>query len=1034
MAVFKPMPKPIPSVTVKTYAGKGPHPPIKPRIKPRPLPPPTPRRKPTPLPPSPLAVSELPKGEQAIAYAGGFSTTAEGVTPHFPGAEELVKVRGKLPGIVGETTTYWRLVPGGGFVQVNIRGEVIMPPLSGRARKYGFTAPTGETYDPERLTLIAEELTEFSKLEGKAQFDEAIKIGLIPEGSKYVAPLPKPKVVGEPAPSETWSYIPPGQVKIIEKFEADLPNQPQNLQDAYKRGGFKGYNRVIKKLQAEFEAAFKALKAYTMPLRFDDKAIKVGIQDYHRWTGKKITPQEFREALKDMGGYDIINIINDVKSGKLNVKYPNAIWGAKEFAEMTKKVEHDLKILENLAEIQNNLPLALARGIVTSDDLLRVGFKKKDVDEAVETVEVAKSTGVAVAGDRNWYVFETGETISDEERVVALAEYDKKIEEQRVKHHGLIVDWEALGPNPRVGTRLTGPSGRRMGIELTAVVLPPMKAAKPEYTIKDISVVEWGLAAVNVALIGVAFAPGAIMGSLGGRAAITGVSATGAGLISYEVKKNWADLTPTQRKLGVAAAVLYALPMLITIARGVKISVAKPIPTAKGQIPTWRGLSVGGHPIIGRSGGRFVIGARNITLPEVRLILDGYKPEMMLETKVFVNANALKTAGLSRTQIDYLIKTLKARGLFAGQKSPFLAKEVLLEPTQRLSADEISVLLRQINKYNKQVKQVDMLYGSATIKPQLAPKLRGWRAIHDWDIATNMSPEKAAVFSKEILKELRALPGSRQYRISPGTPTLVEKKIGGKWVHIADIHSHEVTPYLGSEEIPASKLDVTGDYSYGRLVAEPAITVKYPGVGKFDIMRLSESGVRKADTILRIRQTELGTKLLPPARGMASPGVPKDAADFYVILRTFKGQGIADEWLKSWVKAMGYTPKELARVLPMIREAALKVASETPSSLIGYRLYPASQAKVPPGASPAITLHIPSSLGASVAASSSLGRQILSPISPYTVSPSARSIISASVSSLVPLSSKGVISPEASPKLLSVAPSSGVVSLHPSLP
>ena len=86
-------------------------------------------------------------------------------------------------------------------------------------------------------------------------------------------------------------------------------------------------------------------------------------------------------------------------------------------------------------------------------------------------------------------------------------------------------------------------------------------------------------------------------------------------------------------------------------------------------------------------------------------------------------------------------------------------------------------------------------------------------------------------------------------------------------------------------------------------------------------MTLSESGVRKADTILRVRQTAEGTAFRPPERGIAQPGVPKDAADFYVILRTFKGEKIAENWLKSWAKAMGYTEEQLAKVLPKIRRA-----------------------------------------------------------------------------------------------------------------
>lgn len=674
-----------------------------------------------------------------------------------------------------------------------------------------------------------------------------------------------------------------------------------------------------------------------------------------------------------------------------------------------------------------------------------------------------------------------GKEISNDERQQIISDYETKrnalIEQGKMYSD----DWFALGSHPQDMMTLSQKSAGRLGIDILSFVAPPAKALKPEYTAKDISGIEWGLAGVNVALIATAFAPGAILGSVAGKAIITGISTTGAGLVGYETAKNWSELTPVQRGIGIGATVLYGLPALSTVARGIRITAAKPIPTTKGDIVSWKGLSIAQHPVIGRSEGRWVLGTRNITLPEAKLILEGYKPEMMLETKVFVNTKALKASGWSQVQVDYLTDTLKSRNLFAGKKSPFLSKEALIEPTARLDVDEIGVLMQQIARKGKQVKQVDLLYGSATIKAQVAPELRGWRAIHDWDISTTMSQSQTETFAKNILKELQKV-GKGQYRISPKSPTLIEKKIGNTWEHIADIHSHEVVPGTVSPEIPKSKLDTTGEYSYGRMVAEPAITIKYPGYGKIDIMALSESGVRKADTILRVRQTPEGTAFRPPERGISQPGVPKDAADYYTILRTYEigrmlPTGTAETWLKSWAKAMGYTPEQLAKVLPNIRKAMIEVASNTPSNLIGYRFTPAKSTTVASNATPTITIHVPSSLGASV--SGSLAKQISTPISPYklsqvsppllvspttaisqiiatdapSISPSVRSKVSASIyksispliskkappssiskavsKSLSPYVSKGIISPSISAsisKSVSASPS-----LSPSL-
>lgn len=568
------------------------------------------------------------------------------------------------------------------------------------------------------------------------------------------------------------------------------------------------------------------------------------------------------------------------------------------------------------------------------------------------------------------------DTVTGEE--LTGTEYRKIVEKDHTK-----IDDIVLSPK----------SGKRLGVKGLSFIAPPAKALLPEFTGKDISAIEWGLGVVNVGLLVTAFAPGALLTSTAGKATVLGLSATGSGLLGFEVGRHWNELSDVEKGVGVAGTLLYALPALTTVARGIKVSSVK-IPTAKGEVTSWKGLSVAQRPVIGKSGGKWVVGARSLTIPEARLILDGYHPGPLLETKVFVNTKALRKAGFSETQIDYLTLTLKDRNLFAGKKSAFITKEELIKPTEYVDADEIQVFLRTIGKYNKKIKQVDMVYGSATMKAQIDPKLRQWRGIHDWDIATTMSADNTAKFAREILNELNKIASKRQYRINPEHPTLIEKRIGNQWKHIADIHSHEVVPTTGATEIPSSKLDATGQYSYGRLVAEPALTLKYPNIGRIDIMRLSESGVRKADTLLRVRQVEGATALRPPERGISAPGVPKDAADFYVILRTYEEglalpKGTADEWAKAWAKAMGYTEAEIEKVLPRITKAFRDTAQNTPSDFIGYRFYP-SIAKSPANAVPQVIIHIPSSLYASVSNRPSLAKTISQPINPYSIASSSR--------------------------------------------
>ena len=194
------------------------------------------------------------------------------------------------------------------------------------------------------------------------------------------------------------------------------------------------------------------------------------------------------------------------------------------------------------------------------------------------------------------------------------------------------------------------------------------------------------------------------------------MSAGMAGVIGYSTAKAWDSLTPAQKGIGVGMTVLCAIPMLTTLARNIRISASPPIPTTKGNITVWKGLSVAGHPIIGKSGGQWVLGTRGLTIPEARLILNGYHPEMMLETKVFVSAKALRKAGFSKSQITYLTNTLKSRNLFAGKASAWLDKNVLIEPTQRLNATEINIVMNRLIKSSKNIKDAHLLYGSPTIK------------------------------------------------------------------------------------------------------------------------------------------------------------------------------------------------------------------------------------------------------------------------------------------------------------------------------
>ncbi|MBV6343328.1 hypothetical protein, partial [Candidatus Magnetobacterium casense] len=296
----------------------------------------------------------------------------------------------------------------------------------------------------------------------------------------------------------------------------------------------------------------------------------------------------------------------------------------------------------------------------------------------------------------------------------------------------------------------------RVGLLALASFVPPAKAALPEYTMADVTALDWGIAAAQAPLLILGFAPAAITSSVAGRAVTVAGSTALAGLIGYGTAKSWSALSPGQRVMGVGMTALSAVPLLTTVARNVKIS-GPSIPTTEGNVVAWRGLSVAGNPIIGRSGGKWVLGSRGITLPEARLILNGYKPETMLETKVFVNRSALEKAGFTGTQIEYLTKTLKDRNLFAGKMSPWLDKDVLIEPTERLNANEIGTVMQRLVKLEEgfikksKIKDAFLLYGSSTIKSQSCTPRQFLSSGANWDLIVELPYSKKASLILDFL-------------------------------------------------------------------------------------------------------------------------------------------------------------------------------------------------------------------------------------------------------------------------------------------
>ncbi len=457
------------------------------------------------------------------------------------------------------------------------------------------------------------------------------------------------------------------------------------------------------------------------------------------------------------------------------------------------------------------------------------------------------------------------------------------------------------------------------------------------------------------------------------------------------------------------AGVSYAIgalsaPYIPKAVKSLKIQTVE-IPTTEGVVKTWQGLTVSDRMTIGMSRGKLTLGGRNITLPEASKIIEGYEPISVVETKVFVDPARLEKAGFSKTEVNKLVQTLKVRDLLAGRKSPYLDPDVLLEPTKYITGPEMEAMLKILNEHSREFKSADLLYGSKAIKAQLEPGLRGWRELHDIDIRMNLSTEATAKFTQEVLSALKKS-GRGKYRISPESPTLIEKWQDGKWHHIADIHSKEYQ----------AGYPVAAEGAYGLLHGEVPVTITVPGVGKFDIMTLSESGKRKFASISEVRE------------GGFSPAAhrTKDIADFVVIVDTLLGEKVAGDMAKQ----LGYTLSELKQK-----------AAANPIDIEAITFSPHT-GRVSPRIKnmPVISLNIPSAIAPSL--TPAMIDKLSKPISPKKLSPSQLSSVkdiitspigSASVSTSPSTSPTVSISPSASPSVSTSISSKTSVSTSPSI-
>jgi len=543
-------------------------------------------------------------------------------------------------------------------------------------------------------------------------------------------------------------------------------------------------------------------------------------------------------------------------------------------------------------------------------------------------IEDAARTGVALPGEEpQWRNVLTGERVSD-------AEY-KRITDN--------------GTNTKADQYVrVAPQAKRMLIEASSsLFFTPLRSALPETKLKDIPDEEWVTGGAQLATWLSGLAPGmygtAIRGAAG---AVFGASTA----------RHWENMSPADRSLSVAATAALLGSSLYEIVQPSFRPVKVPLKDGS-TVTVWSGLS---------ARGKRLVGITKTPPPNITTAVKDWRPLTKLETSVLGTRKALKAMDVPDAEIERVLKTVEEAKAIHGQRSPHEPKKLKAADItpESLTPDELTAVLQEVADNSK---KVDMVYGSTTIKPQLEPALRQWRKLGDIEVQlkAGVTEEQAAKLTEEILAKLRRRsPG--KFAVDPDdAKRILVKTPNGTTHHAVEIKTADSPSQFALDE--TYNLGRTGTESWGIQVREKPITVDFPGVGKLRFMRLSESGVRKMDSITRSR----GTGTFGP-----EPHRLKDIVDFYVILRTFRGAKIADEWAAVY----GYKPSEL-----------LAEAAKNPVRMAAWEFDPAPPSAKVTGA-PTVSIKLPESLATELRkASPSLYRKVTRPSAPSAALPSAAS-------------------------------------------
>lgn len=383
---------------------------------------------------------------------------------------------------------------------------------------------------------------------------------------------------------------------------------------------------------------------------------------------------------------------------------------------------------------------------------------------------------------------------------------------------------------------------------LAGTLVSPARAIAPDVLAKDIGGMEWAIGGAQVALLAVPIMPK-------GLGALAGAGATG--IFIADQAKSWHKMSTTSKAVSIGTDLLCLLPTLGYAGSKVKVATVE-VDTSLGKVKVYKGLTFNDNPVIGKSGKEWIVGNEtdHIVYPDKATLSlsEHYEPVTKLETKIMANREALHKMGWTDDEIarmeNTLITTKSLTGLapkLAALRSRISPEMIDAAPIKSLSKDGVAAVFDSALKLKDKVKTI---YGSFTLKQQLASDLKNWRELGDLDVMTSFDKEGAAKYAQDLVAELEKTEGVGKVRVSANRATLIETQLpDGTWDHAVDIHTFDEPQLdINGQPLPESPTG-RAQGAYGMDFAEPTIKVKYAD-GTLEFMNIAETGKRKMASIL----------------------------------------------------------------------------------------------------------------------------------------------------------------------------------------